>query len=210
MSPMYMETSLFSWNKIMSTAKKDLLARERVDFRSASALSRGRPMRRFTHLRLLQGLTCEAKFPKTEAGSTPINHSAKCLYFFHRSIAIKWPIICILRGNRLLFSMWRSEAWHHLSIKWVVNTFTLFDFAKKIHFYRVEWEPTWLPLDSETGEPLHGSVTEETIWRSPTGKQVVFNENLFSPFKKYFGWFCFPTQWGCLQCIWRHLFYWEI
>ena len=58
------------------------------DLRSASVLSRGRPMSHFTHLRSLQGLLCDAP-PRSDAGSTPINHSAKCLYFFHTSIAIK-------------------------------------------------------------------------------------------------------------------------
>jgi len=34
--------------------------RQGVDFRSASVLSRGRPMSRFTHFRSLQGLLCDA------------------------------------------------------------------------------------------------------------------------------------------------------
>lgn len=41
-------------------------------FRSASVLSRVKSS--FTHLRSLKGLICDA-------GSSPINHSAKCLYF---------------------------------------------------------------------------------------------------------------------------------
>jgi len=44
----------------MSLVEKDLLARRGVDFRSASVLSRGRPMSRFTHFRSLQGLLCDA------------------------------------------------------------------------------------------------------------------------------------------------------
>jgi len=38
-------------------------------------------MSRFSHLRLLQGLISDAKSPRSDAGSSPINHSAKCLYF---------------------------------------------------------------------------------------------------------------------------------
>ncbi|QSB10207.1 hypothetical protein JTI58_00370 [Lysinibacillus fusiformis] len=49
---------MFIWHFMM--LKKDLLARRGVDFRSASDLSRGRPMSRFTHLRSLQGLLCDA------------------------------------------------------------------------------------------------------------------------------------------------------
>ncbi|WGT40906.1 hypothetical protein QH639_09075 [Lysinibacillus sp. 1 U-2021] len=33
-------------------------------------------MSRFTHLRSLQGLLSDAKSPRRDAGSTPINHSA--------------------------------------------------------------------------------------------------------------------------------------
>jgi len=95
--------------KIISLGEIIPFGKVRVDFRSASVLSRGRPMSRFSHLRSLQGLISDAKSPKSDAGSSPINHSAKCLYFFNSSIVIKSPIICIHRGDKLLFSMWRSD-----------------------------------------------------------------------------------------------------
>ncbi len=57
-------------------------------------------MSRFTHLRSLQGTSVTLNPPRRDAGSSPINHSAKCLSFFQSSIAIKKPIICILREDK--------------------------------------------------------------------------------------------------------------
>ena len=76
-------------------ARKSNFASRGVDFRYTSVLSRGRPMSRFTHLRSLQGLLCDAKTPRSDAGSTPINHSAKCLYFF---IVTNRPLTVFLEG----------------------------------------------------------------------------------------------------------------
>ncbi|QSB08676.1 hypothetical protein JTI58_16825 [Lysinibacillus fusiformis] len=67
--------------------RKSNFARRGVDFRSASVLSRGRPMSRFTHC----------------VRSTPINHSAKWLYFFHSSIAINRPLSIFLEGINSYF-----------------------------------------------------------------------------------------------------------
>ena len=62
--------------KMMSLAEKYLLARLGVDFRSASVLS-GASDGAASLTSVRSGLLCDA-------GSTPINHSAKVLFlFFH-------------------------------------------------------------------------------------------------------------------------------
>ncbi len=67
----------------MLLAVKERLARRGVDFRSASVLSRARPMSRFTHLRSLQGLICDANplgvalAPLQSTCSTNVNYSRR-------------------------------------------------------------------------------------------------------------------------------------
>jgi len=66
--------------------------------------------------------------------------------------------------------------------KRVVSMFTFL--LKSEHFYFMDWSGRLLDSrgNSETGEPLHGTVAEEAARRSPTGKQVACNGNPFSPF----------------------------
>jgi len=81
----------------MSLAEKDFLTRRGVDFRSASVLSRGRPVSRFTHLRSLQGLICDAKSPRSDTGSSPINHSVKVAFPYLSYSRCEQNSKCIIR-----------------------------------------------------------------------------------------------------------------
>ena len=74
--------------KMMSTAEKATWQGKGL-ISVPPASFQGRPRSRFTHLRSLQGLLCDAKSPRSDAGSTPINHSAKVSLLFHTSIEIK-------------------------------------------------------------------------------------------------------------------------
>ena len=79
--------------------RKSNFARRGGDFRSASVLSRGLPLSRFTHFRSLQGLSCDAKSPRSDAGSTPINHLAKVSFpsLSYEPSRSKSLFICLMR-----------------------------------------------------------------------------------------------------------------
>ena len=69
--------------------RKSNFARGGGDFRSASVLSRGRPMSRFTHLRALHGLICDANPLGVTLAPLQSTILQSVFTFFHSNIAIK-------------------------------------------------------------------------------------------------------------------------